>query len=115
MREIKFRAWHEASKIMFENGFNLNLDGEFIEHEKEGVFYFKGNNMVQLLQFTGQKDKNGRKIFEGDFCTSVEFEDTGEIIFSNAGFSLNWMPLDVYKNSDIEVLGNIYENPELLK
>lgn len=64
MREIKFRAWHEPSKTMFVDGFNLNLDGGFIEHEKEGIFYFKGNNRVQLLQFTGLFDKNGIEIYK---------------------------------------------------
>jgi uncharacterized phage protein (TIGR01671 family) len=81
-----------------------------------------------VCQYTGKKDKNGNKIFEGDiFRNKDEFsEHIGVISYSNAKFVINWMIHKHKSDKGIsfetedsfvsnEVIGNIYDNPELLK
>ncbi len=78
-------------------------------------------------QFTGLTDKNGKKIFEGDI---VLFDYIGSnrgvngkaaVIFSNGKFGVLWgwhkefVPLDGFANTTLEVIGNIHDNPELLE
>ncbi len=71
------------------------------------------------LQYTGLKDKNGKQIFEGDIMTSST-EDRLKVVFENGGFCFS---NDLLSGSDrlhsirvsrLEIIGNIYENPELL-
>ena len=118
MREIKFRAWDKQDKIMY--------DWEEISIEKEQVFIRDGDlyktfEQVELMQYTGLKDKNGKKIFEGDIV-ETEYKAKGIVEWQKekAGFDFNtkypmW-PHPIYlMGGDREIIGNIYENPELLK
>lgn len=95
MREIKFRAW-DGGEIVYNS-----------EPEYMGYALFGGFN-GEVMQFTGLLDKNGKEIYEGDIVIGenkvlfvVEWWERGQ--WSIAGFK------------DIEVIGNIYENPDLLK
>lgn len=73
-------------------------------------------------QYTGLKDKNGTKIFEGDIvdilCENEEVgviewsEDTAQFIVQADGFAASF---DNYWGKDLEIIGNIYDDPELLK
>ena len=93
----------------------------------------QSNCIFILLQSTGLKDKNGKLIFEGDVIKSDHYDDIYKVIYSIEGhfagsFCLQninnkktskfhqsniWMPSDEPKNWD-KIIGNIYENPELL-
>jgi hypothetical protein len=84
-------------------------------------------NEGDLMQFTGLKDKNGKEIFEGDILDShfkIEWNmlHCGWALFNRKGFCHQLLADEYDANGDIlhpwqingEVIGNIYENPELL-
>ena len=122
MREIKFRAWDKKNKkwifIRYLNP--REEETEYLEIEDmEGEIY--GEEEVELMQFTGLKDKNGKEIFEGDIIKNNSFEYIGVVEFSlnSVGFVLHKIKdksilNGVYLyNANVEVIGNIYENPKL--
>ena len=106
MRELKFRAWHKIFKRMLE-------PDEW--HHYSGACVIKGeltsSENVILLQYTGLKDKNGKEIYEGYILSSGEAQGVMEWVEHNntASWAL-FAPLNKF-----EVIGNIYENPELLE
>ena len=124
MREIKFRAWDNNKETLC----NIT-DINFSDYSANGVCFgewseFSVNN---LMQYTGLKDKNGVIIFEGDivYCNNayyeVVWEESKAVEFRLTKQSKIKHPkiCDVYfgfnASNYIEVVGNIYENPELLK
>ena len=116
MREIKFRAWAYASKVIFypdsDEGWEL----------KNGVITPLFNTM--LMQFTGLHDKNGKEIYEGDLIRTY-INLIFVVKFTMGAFWIEWisksesedMALQLLsaKNKSSVVIGNIYENPELLE
>lgn len=115
MREIKFRLFRK------DRGMRGPFDLEEFSYDQDGEFgegdYSIGENGI-LMQFTGLKDKNGKEIYEGDvldnyggkYNSIVEWNAGEDDECRNyiAGFWLNYEP------GDLEVIGNIYENPELI-
>jgi uncharacterized phage protein (TIGR01671 family) len=125
MREIKLRYVYAT-----ENGYIyqwLTLDD--IEHGK----FFAEELPVARNLYTGLKDKNGREIYEDDILQMGEDRNAPEgrvkIEFVEGAFGFYWQfdkerkhfcelnkyPIDIFQESGMEVIGNIYENPELLK
>lgn len=93
---------------------NLNQDGVFIPFKDE----------IIVMQSTGLTDKNGKEIWEGDILQGAAF---GVVVFSYGKFTGCYISSDSMKGWDyaetwendisrmkVEVIGNIYENPELL-
>lgn len=122
MREIKFRAWDIEQKVMRDNP-----DPQIIQAVIFGNDY---NGRVKLMQYTGLKDKNGKEIYEGDICKFYSYMEEkskiSDVVFIEGGFELRSSELvrEVLeytkedkepKSFNLEVIGNIYENPELLK
>lgn len=87
--------------------------------------YFEKNKSEKLLvkketvgQYTGLHDKNGKEIYEGDIVTEGEY--IGQVVFDEyyLGFFINFVDSEqepLYDVPNLEIIGNIYENKELLK
>ena len=119
MREIKFRAWDKINKEMF-NVESMNFQERRVYRD---IVSYREFNGVELMQYTGLNDKNNKEIYEGD----ILFESFGEkyykVIFENGGFRAEFNGdfeehffdlIDVVAQS-CKVVGNIYENPELME
>ena len=121
MREILFRGW-TIGEFSWEYGFLSWLD------TPRGRGYFINNKRIDertLCQFTGMTDKNGTKIFEGDIvrhidttCHVVEVVNS-EVYFDTEmlefGFRYSNELFHCQFNNEFEIIGNIYDNKELLK
>ncbi|TAN69171.1 DNA-packaging protein [Paraclostridium sordellii 8483] len=120
MRDIKFRIWDNEEKTMIENKDTYSLDfrGNVYFSSVMVDDYILGDEGYILMQYTGLKDKNGKEIYEGDILLCCELEINGTVFFNEGCFRAQWENCieDLYENCDVyEVIGNIYENPELLK
>lgn len=115
-REIKFRCWDKKEKKMI---YSFPYDNLKIEH-----FYLR----CDVLQYTGLKDKNGKEVWEGDIVKvqGVTREAIGEVVYNqkHGAFIYSGEEITVGSNTIsfvnhssrfFEVIGNIYENPELLE
>lgn len=118
MRNLKFRAWSKREEVM-RDVIAINFHTCRIAYWGEYVEYIHIDfSDVILLQYTGLKDKNGKEIYEGDI---IEFNWLGinkcEIIFDNGSFCpKGWSYKTLaYPKTDIKIIGNIYENPDLLE
>jgi uncharacterized phage protein (TIGR01671 family) len=117
MREIKFRAWNERYKRVDECYIHIHLNRAYSSDD------------LILMQYTGLKDKNGVEIYEGDVLESkcsiflVDFRDGSFLLINDPTCKaeaegecktdiLNKSSIGIY---NLEVIGNIYENSELLK
>lgn len=135
VREIKFRAWDKGNKKMIEYVDRLTFGPNRLSPK-----FSVGNDICEekniiLMQYTGLKDKNGREIYEGDILGvpnptmryEVKFgcfnnKEDFDNIQCGVGFYLedsmgssSIQSLQFNENTTLEVIGNIYENPELLK
>ena len=132
MREYKFRVWDTENKEMlkvqeldFEDTF---YGGRLSIRTDQYNDYFDIEDMI-LMQYTGLKDKNGKEIYEGDIVFikgetklldikgKVEYSNIfAQFIITNTGSIVNEAePLGDYGEENIEVIGNEFDNPELLE
>jgi len=123
-RLIKFRAWHKKEERFL-------FDGEFVIDAQGGLYYIGANREFKSIsqdsytddvivqQFTGLKDIKGREIYEGDIVKcrglltweTVMVKDIRKIPVQVS----TWPTIYGPGNGECEVIGNIHENPNLLK
>jgi len=129
MREIKFRAW-DGNKIIY----------DWVRVDYKASFLFDGIklpqnhtiscamniNAVEIMQYTDKTDKNGVEIYEGDITSlngdihTIGFQDGCFLMIEETEFNGEIEPLykyffEEYEGTDLVIIGNVYENPELLK
>ena len=128
MREIKFRAHlKDINKIVKVEAIDWDEKENLLSFTCQGKDYLEGKNYFEdkddivLMQYTGHKDMNGKEIYVSDV-----------VKYRNNPYQVKWIFLDFYIHQingrglklldefetnvmDIEVIGNIYENPELFK
>lgn len=125
MREIKFRAWDTQRKEMKKPSPNM-----LIESYSGIPFWQFGYDPVEpmnwiVMQFTGLKDKNGKEIYEGDITRGTFRTEFGSIEAETIA-AVEWKDEKAcfvcvingdwfFLGKHLEVIGNVWENPELLK
>ena len=112
-REIKFRFWGEFGALNEDSDKcekEMLYGDEFCFFSNEPIDVLFADKTIVVMQFTGLKDKNDQEIYEGDV---VYFEynliDKVKVIFHDGKYNIC-----NYVMSKCTVIGNIYENPELL-
>jgi len=145
MREIKFRVWiKEESKMIYLDDKNNDVEINFLSnltsnhetywevntkvsdhlHAHMTQYFDSRNDENVLMQYTGLKDRNGKEIYEGDILNMtyhgsvsiVKPEIKGVVIFERGSFIIEENGISLVKiGRSLEVIGNIYMNPELLE
>lgn len=121
----RFRAWDSAKKEIFKDTFAITESGQVVVVEQDDVVcppdYVFVDHLV-IMQSTGLKDKNGKEIFEGDILTSQNYPVKGVVEFrTDLGSWVHYLKGYNYFEylgnvaGSKEIIGNIYENPELLE
>ena len=112
----KFRAWDIDHEVM-------EYINDLYWFEENGVRDWDGNSnfgSYALMQSTGLKDKNGKEIYEGDIVKEDSgyigkvFWDTYMWNVKDYRASLWDYPTDIFSDGTLEVIGNVYENPEMM-
>lgn len=143
-REIRFRAWDKKWGVMFDNDIMLNGGRELVKFAKRnspipevqnahgGLLLPTDDENMIFMQYTGLKDKNGKEIYEGDITQGENSLQVVKWVESSAKFGVKVIksdfvllrgctfPIQQYVKDGtlqcvFEVIGNIYENPELLE
>jgi uncharacterized phage protein (TIGR01671 family) len=124
-REIKFRAWDKNKRVMTkvegihfgDDGSALTITFEPAPKSEYHIGLVNGENGI-LMQSIGELDKNGKDIYEADILITDECSWKAKVVFQRGAFILldNLGGFSVEPNwNKCEVIGNIFENPELLE
>lgn len=122
MRQIKFRAWVKGHWA--EESYETPMIYDYQDDVLSESCGWADEENFKIMQFTGLLDKNGKEIYEGDVIkgtltiaeeNNMCYDFIGAIIYEAPAFVTDNsdFPLNIYDS--LEILGNIYENPELLE
>jgi len=137
-RQIKFRAWNYAARNWQTEWTGMNLNGEILSLMPDKQYALNKDVAIVFQQFTGLLDKNGKEIYEGDIVKYLphypaDFQERnphkkhgrilGPVVWIDG-----WLYADLKKDNNVEdillykecagefeIVGNIYENGDLLK
>ena len=119
MREIRFRIWDKKKKEMVGVSALLINQGMFMPDNinYRDVYNYDNQFYSDLMQYTGLEDKTDIEIYEGDIMQDYENESIGKIVFHNGKFEVETVDTyyDLFDWTTEYVVGNIYEDPELLE
>ena len=122
MREIKFRAWlKEERKMVNVETLFIGINRLCFGNSKTEDLFFRDFEEVELMQYTGLKDKNGKEIYEGDIVVlnNIENDNMCIVRYEHSSYRLEgWSLREDLSNVEdrfLEVVGNIYENKNLLE
>lgn len=119
MREIKFRVWDKVRKKMLDVDF---ISESLFKPSGYEVEFVESDDFV-IMQYIGLKDKNGKEVYEGDFvrCSRgcphevIWLKEYGGLMLGGMpAWYLSGLSEGYAWTDDEEIIGNIYENPELL-
>jgi uncharacterized phage protein (TIGR01671 family) len=123
MRKHEYRAWEKNLKEIIPVH-NIDFDKKMINID----IAWRRFDEIELMEYTGLKDKNGIEIYESDICKVNTFKGIciGEVVFRKGCFWVLFEEFNTVKNvldplhdnskgTNFEVIGNIYQNPELLQ
>ena len=129
VREIKFRAWDDIKeKMIYHVSLDLKTGWWVYFGSSSGTVFDEGlikvgakKGIPPIMQLTGLKDEDGKDIYEGDILAYGDNVPERAVVFENGSFRL--ADNDAHSNQILVtdtakrllVIGNIYENPELLK
>ena len=125
MREIKFRAWlKEERKMVNVETLFIGINRLCFGNSKTEDLFFRDFEEVELMQYTGLKDKNGKEIYEKDIVSCNKYKNI-VVFFENGCFKVRYpkndttniiCTLDTFlEKYKCKISGNIYENPEFLE
>lgn len=135
MQNLKFRVWNGSMFVRphqkgyeFQPWYLLSFSGEIVSADNQGAFVDSNQDKYVIQQFTGLLDKNKKEIYDGDIlkCKSYDgwFDEVGhyyigEVEFRsiqvNEYYETGWCVNSSKIPVDCEVIGNVFENPELFK
>lgn len=131
MREIKFRVWDKDLKTMHVCGEDIHDSINF--DEKNRAYYYNlqngcggypegsenEDNEYIMMQYTGLKDRSGKEIYEGDILFIPQWQAWYKVVFEDGMYkcsgSTKFSLATTQGEISCEVVGNIYENTELLE
>lgn len=123
-REIKFRAWDKRKNIMRDVECVGSVFSRSEVYDTSNGRECVMNDHIELMQYTGLKDKNGKEIYEGDILQDIRHDKYNWLVGFNegsfVGYQSNCRTWDVRlriltNTKAVQIIGNIYENPELLQ
>jgi uncharacterized phage protein (TIGR01671 family) len=124
MRELKFKFWNKiAHRFQAPNKYAIQGDGLYVSYDYDMMAWDDpssfGDSILVPCQYTGLKDKNGKEIYEGDILSYEGIHKVGNgvsiVSFDDGSFMIDEDIASEDWAVEHEVVGNIFENNDLLK